>query len=69
MNKSICLWVFCKKSQKFLKICREEPVLETLFIVKLQRGIACKKTKVKFPRLTLRDAYLEILTPVLLCKF
>ena len=29
-NKSIFLWMLWKKSQKFLKICREEPVLEFL---------------------------------------
>ena len=28
-NISICLWMFWKKSQKFLKVCREEPVVES----------------------------------------
>ena len=30
-NKNICLWVFWKKSQKFLKICREEPALGSFY--------------------------------------
>ena len=38
-NKSICRWVFWKKSQKFFKICGEEPVLRP-FIVKLQPVMA-----------------------------
>ena len=61
--------MFCKKSQKFLKIYWEEPALVSLFIVKLQPGIAKKKTKVKVTRSTLWDAYSEILIQALLCKF
>ena len=30
-NKSIYLWVFWKKSQKFIKICSEEPVLGSFY--------------------------------------
>ena len=42
-----------------------------IFIVKLQRGIAYKKAKVKFTRATLpkRDAYTETLTQVLSYSF
>ena len=46
---------------RFFKMYREEPVLEFLFIVKLQPGIAWKKQSksylVNFTRLLLRDSY------------
>ena len=46
---------------RFFKMYREEPVLESLFIVKLQPGIAWKKQSksylVNFTRLLLRDSY------------
>ena len=56
------------KIQKNIKIYREEPMLKSLFI-ELQPGIACKKTEVKFTRSTLWDAFSEILTEALSCKF
>ena len=65
-SKSICLWVFWKKSQKFCKICREEPVLGS-FIVKLQLVMAYKRLLGQLYQK--RDAYTETLTQILSVNF
>ena len=44
-NKNICFWVFCKKSQKIFKICRNP--CQSPFVVKSQPGRAYKKSQSK----------------------
>ena len=66
------MWVFWKKSQKFLKIPREESMMESFH----RKVAACnnfflKKNKIKITRsnLSKRDAYTEILTQVFSVNF
>ena len=65
-NKSVCRWVFWKKSQDFSKFAVKSPC-QGLFIVKLQHVMAYKRLLGQLSQK--RDTYMEALTQLLSVNF